>query len=204
MTLAQRRTILRAATPAAWLAAACVEWRDLLIDHANCEKKAASSALAFLFTYPEDAALTRHLSRLAREELRHFEQVAKLMAALGVSHRRMAPSRYATGMRRHVSAREPGRKLDLLIVGALIEARSAERFAALAPRLEGAMADLYRGLTESEARHHGLYLDLASKHALAHGLDVDARVEVLSQAEAELITSPDPQFRFHSGTPQAA
>jgi tRNA-(ms[2]io[6]A)-hydroxylase len=204
MRLADREPILRVATPAAWLAAACVEWRDLLIDHANCEKKAASTALAFLFTYPEDAVLTRQLSRLAREELRHFEQVAKLMAALGVGHRRMAPARYATGLRGHVTAREPGRKLDLLIVGALIEARSAERFESLAPRLQGAMAELYRGLTESEARHRGMYLDLAAKHALAHGLDVDAQLEVLSRVEAELITSPDPLFRFHSGVPEAA
>jgi len=204
MTVADRESILRAATPAAWLATAGVEWRDLLIDHANCEKKAASTALAFLFTYPEDAALARQLSRLAREELRHFEQVAKLMAALRVSHRRMAPSRYAAGLRRHVAAREPGRKLDLLIVGALIEARSAERFESLAPRLAGAMAELYRGLTESEARHRGMYLDLAARHALAHGLDPEARLDALSRIEAGLITSPDPQFRFHSGAPERA
>jgi len=202
MTLANRASILQAPTPAAWLAAACVEWRELLIDHANCEKKAASTALAFLFTYPEDAALARQLSRLAREELLHFEQVAKLMTVLGVRHRRLAPSRYATGLRRHVAAREPGRKLDLLIVGALIEARSAERFEALAPRLDGAMAELYRDLTESEARHRGLYLDLAGKHALGHGLDAEARVDGLARVEAGLITSPDPQFRFHSGVPE--
>jgi tRNA-(ms[2]io[6]A)-hydroxylase len=196
-------SILRARTPEVWVAAACEQWRDLLLDHANCEKKAASTALAFLFTYPEDDLLSRELARLAREELRHFEQVAKLMRALDVQHRRLAPSRYAAGLRRHVAAREPARKLDLLLVGALIEARSCERFAVLAPRLDEPMADLYSGLQESEARHHELYLRLAQCQADAHGLDQDARIESLARAEAELITSPDRQFRFHSGVPHS-
>jgi tRNA-(ms[2]io[6]A)-hydroxylase len=194
-------SILEAATPEAWIAAARVKWRDLLLDHANCEKKAASTALALLFTYPEDTLLSRALSRLAREELRHFEQVEKLMRALGVRHRRMAPARYATGLRRHVSASEPARKLDLLLVGALIEARSAERFAVLAPHLAEPLADLYRGLAGSEARHHELYLDLARRHAAEHGLDLAARIAVLADVEASLITSPDAEFHFHSGTP---
>ena len=195
-------SILQAVTPQAWIVAACVEWRDLLLDHANCEKKAASTALAFLFTYPEDALLSRELSRLAREELRHFEQVEKLMRTLGVRHRRMAPARYATGLRRHVSASEPARKLDLLLIGALIEARSAERFEVLAPHLAEPMAELYRSLGESEARHHELYLDLARRHAAAHGLDLASRIAVLSEVEASLITSPDSEFRFHSGVPE--
>lgn len=193
--------LLRAATPAAWLEAAQREWQLLLLDHANCEKKAASTALAFLFTYPEDRPLTRQLSRLAREELRHFEQVEKLMATLGVEHRRLAPSRYASGLRRHVAAEEPARKLDLLVIGALIEARSAERFTALAPRLQSPLADLYAGLAESETRHGGLYLDLASRHAEAHGLDLDARIDHFAPLEADLITAADSDFRFHSGPP---
>jgi tRNA-(ms[2]io[6]A)-hydroxylase len=202
VTALRAASILVAPTPEGWLEAACAEWRDLLIDHANCEKKAASTALAFLFTYPEDSRMARQLSRLAREELRHFEQVEKLMQDLGVAHRRMAPSRYAAGLRRHVAAREPGRQLDLLIIGALIEARSCERFERLAPRLGGSMAELYRGLSESEARHHELYLELARRHAAAHGLDLDSRIAKFSQLEADLITSADPEFRFHSGVPR--
>jgi tRNA-(ms[2]io[6]A)-hydroxylase len=203
VTASREASILAAPTPEAWLTAACAGWRDLLIDHANCEKKAASTALAFLFTYPEDSRMARQLSRLAREELRHFEQVDKLMQDLGVAHRRMAPSRYAAGLRRHVAAREPARQLDLLIIGALIEARSCERFERLAPRLSGPMAELYRGLSESEARHHQLYLELARRHAATHGLDLDGRMAKFSQLEADLITSADPEFRFHSGVPDA-
>jgi tRNA-(ms[2]io[6]A)-hydroxylase len=147
--------------------------------------------------------MARQLSRLAREELRHFEQVETLMQSLGVARRRMTPSRYASGLRRHVACNEPERQLDLLAIGALIEARSCERFERLAPRLSGPMAELYRGLCESEARHGQLYLDLARRHAGAQGLDFEARIARFSQLEAQLITRPDPEFRFHSGLPEA-
>jgi tRNA-(MS[2]IO[6]A)-hydroxylase (MiaE) len=90
---------LLAATPAAWLEDACVHWRELLIDHANCEKKAASTALALIFAYPEERALALALSKLAREELRHFEQVTRLMVALGVPFARQRPGRYAQQLR---------------------------------------------------------------------------------------------------------
>ena len=127
--------ILAAPTAAAWVDAACVHWRELLIDHANCEKKAASSALALIFAYPEDQELCAALSRLAREELRHFEQVQQLMRRLQVGFERQRPGRYAAGLRAALRQHEPARKLDLLLAGALIEARSCERFALLAPRL---------------------------------------------------------------------
>src|SRR5262245_40982052 len=67
--------LLKAPTPRAWLEAAARRRDELLLDHANCEKKAASTALSLMFTYAEDGELVASLSRLAREELRHFEQV---------------------------------------------------------------------------------------------------------------------------------
>src|SRR5438876_9913390 len=85
--------ILLTPTPAAWVDAAVEYWRELLTDHANCEKKAASSALALIFAYPEDRPLTAALSRLAREELRHFEQVQALMESLDVPFVRQQPGR---------------------------------------------------------------------------------------------------------------
>jgi tRNA 2-(methylsulfanyl)-N6-isopentenyladenosine37 hydroxylase len=156
---------LLAATPAAWLEDACVHWRELLIDHANCEKKAASTALALIFAYPEERALALALSKLAREELRHFEQVTRLMVALGVPFARQRPGRYAQQLRAAMRAAEPGRKLDLLLVSALIEARSAERFVLLAPRLPAPIAQLYHALGACEARHFELYLDFARRCA---------------------------------------
>jgi tRNA-(ms[2]io[6]A)-hydroxylase len=197
------RQPLLAATPPAWVEEARVRWRELLIDHAACEKKAASTALALMFAYPEDGALGVALSRLAREELKHFEQVDRLMRRLGVPFVRAKPGRYATGLRRAMRTGEPGRKTDLLLVGALIEARSCERFRALAPVLEAPMAALYAQLQRSEARHFEVYLALAFDDARA-GSDRDAlerRLRQLLEVEAELATSPDRDFRFHSGPP---
>ena len=192
---------LSVATPRAWFDAARDRWQLLLVDHANCEKKAASTALSFIFSYAPDAELTDRLSRLAREELRHFEQVQKLMRELHVPWTKLSPSRYAEGLRRAVSTSEPQRQLDLMVIGAFIEARSCERFVGLAPRLPAPMGTFYGGLAASEARHNALYRRLAERHALAHGLDAEATFARFAAIEADLVISPDPQFRFHSGLP---
>ena len=193
--------VLLAPTQSAWYDAAVERWRELLVDHANCEKKAASTALSLMFTYAEDMQLTDRMSRLAREELRHFEQVQKFMRELQVPFARLAPSRYAEGLRRAIRNHEPLRLLDLLLCGALIEARSCERFVGLGPILRAPLGDFYRGLAHSEARHQSLYLRLAEQRA--GDIDWLARLGQLAAIEAELATSADPQFRFHSGTPRA-
>jgi tRNA-(ms[2]io[6]A)-hydroxylase len=193
--------ILAARTPDEWFEHAPANRDALLVDHANCEKKAASTALGLMFSYADDVALGVALSRLAREELRHYEQVVRLMRDLGIAYGRLSPSRYAAGLRKALRTADPARKLDLMLCGALIEARSCERFAGLAPRLEPRIAEFYRGLEASEARHHRLYVDLAAQEAAATGADWQARLAELAAVEAELVTSPDPQFRFHSGRP---
>jgi tRNA-(ms[2]io[6]A)-hydroxylase len=195
--------ILLAATPQSWVTAACARWPELLVDHLGCEKKAASTALALIFAYPEDAALTQALSRLAREELRHFEQVQALMQELQVPFVRTRPGRYAGGLRALSHTAEPHRKLDLLLTGALIEARSAERFAHLAPALPAPLDRFYAQLQRSEARHFQLYLRLAIQAAQDSDLDWRARLTALARREAELATLPDAEFRFHSGAPAA-
>lgn len=193
--------ILLAATPQAWVGAACERWPELLVDHLACEKKAASTALALIFAYPEDSPLTLALSRLAREELRHFEQVQALIEELKIPYARAKPGRYAGGLRAASRTSEPHRKLDLLLTGALIEARSAERFALLAPGLRAPMGPFYAQLQRSEARHFQLYLRLAIQAAQAADLNWRERLEVLARREAQLATEPDDQFRFHSGPP---
>jgi len=192
--------ILLAPTPPAWVDAAVERWRELLVDHASCEKKAASSALALMFAYPEDARLGAALSRLAREELRHFERVEALMRRLGVANTRLVPGRYATGLRTMLRTANPGRKLDLLLTGALIEARSAERFRLLAPRLPTPLGPFYAGLERSEARHFKQYVEFARAEAPD---EWRPRLEVLAVREAELATCPDRELRFHSGPPEA-
>ena len=194
--------ILLAPTPASWVDHAAAHWRELLVDHANCEKKAASTALALMFSYPEDRKLSSAMSRLAREELRHFEQVQRVMDSHEVPHVRQKPGRYAAGLRAVMRTSDPGRKLDLLLTGALIEARSCERFRLLAPKLPDSLATFYSQLAESEARHFELYLGLARDSGGPTGADtVEARLRQLAECEAELATAPDPAFRFHSGAP---
>lgn len=186
-------------TPQAWVDAARTDLPLILVDHAHCEKKAASSALNLLFRYPEKTRLVHRMSRLAREELRHFEQVLKFMEKRGIAYRHLTPSRYADGMRRHAHTHEPLRLIDILIIGAFIEARSCERFQALAPALDDReIADFYLGLCESESRHFRHYLELAEEAA---GEDISRRVEFFRNIEAELNASSDKELRFHSGPP---
>jgi tRNA-(ms[2]io[6]A)-hydroxylase len=167
--------------------AAAAGWRELLCDHAQCEKKAASTALALMFAYAEDTALVVALSRLAREELRHFEQVQKLMAAQEVPARRLRPGRYAAGLRAAARTPEPHRKLDLLLIGALIEARSCERFRLLAPHLPAPLASFYATLATSEARHFESYLGFARVQARQ---EWHPRLKELASIEAQLAVDP--------------
>jgi tRNA-(ms[2]io[6]A)-hydroxylase len=191
--------ILKSKTPRAWVEAAAADLHTLLVDHANCEKKAASTAMALIFAYPEDRSLSVALSRLAREELKHFEQVERLMKKLAVPYQRMKPGRYASELRKLVRTHEPKRKLDLMIVHALIEARSCERFRLLAEHLPEEVGALYAQLERSEARHFEMYLDFAAREFEPE--EVAARLGVISDREADLATSPDGELRFHSGPP---
>jgi tRNA-(ms[2]io[6]A)-hydroxylase len=142
--------------------------------------------------------LCERISRLAREELRHFEQVQRLMRKLNLSFKRMSPARYGEGLRKAIRHHEPGRLQDLLICGALIEARSCERFMGLAPLLEDPLRSFYAGLSASEARHHELYLQLAQARYAEEWRETLNRIATV---EAELVTLPDEQLRFHSGAP---
>jgi tRNA-(ms[2]io[6]A)-hydroxylase len=193
------REFLLCATPQAWVDWALQNPSTLLIDHANCEKKAASTALNLMYRYVEHGPLLQKLSRLAREELRHFEQVIAIMQARGVEYEQISASRYAGRLRGAVRSAEPQRLVDTLLVGAVIEARSCERFEALAPALDEELREFYRSLLKSEARHYMDYLKLA--RALGAAEDVEQRVAELLELERALIESPDTEFRFHSGIP---
>ena len=194
-------TLLLAPTPQSWIECACGSLEVLLVDHANCEKKAASTALALMFAYAEDLELAEQMSRLAREELRHYEQVAQLLRRLAIEPRRLAPGRYAQRLRQLVARAEPEREVDLMICGAFIEARSCERFAALSRVLDGPAGEMFESLHESEARHFELYLGLARRRAETAGIDAARRIADFAALEAELIVSRDAAFRFHSGAP---
>jgi tRNA-(ms[2]io[6]A)-hydroxylase len=144
------------------------------------------------------------MSRLAREELRHFEQVRAIMDDMGIAFERLTASRYAGRLREAARKEEPHHLLDLLLIGALIEARSCERFARIAPRLPAKLSKFYIGLLASEARHFEHYIAFARAECGIAASDVDARLDELKVLEAALIVEPDPDFRFHSGKPASA
>lgn len=189
------------ATPVEWLDEACSRVPEMLLDHANCELKAASTALGFLYRYPERTALAQRMSRLAREELRHFEQVRSIMDDMQIPFQRLSASRYAGTLRDAVRPAEPHKLLDMLLIGALIEARSCERFAMLVPRLPEKLGRFYGGLLASEARHFEHYIAFARSECGVADAEVDARLAELKDIEAALVCDPDPDFRFHSGRP---
>ncbi|HBD23833.1 MAG TPA: tRNA-(ms[2]io[6]A)-hydroxylase [Oceanospirillaceae bacterium] len=207
-SLAELTAFLGSSTPQAWVTEALVQQDILLIDHAHCEKKAASTAMQLMFRYPEKSTLLTKMSRLAREELIHFDQVLRLMQERGVTYGHLPASRYAAGLHKMVRTHEPVKLMDTLIIGAFVEARSCERFAALIPFLDTELKAFYRSLLKSEARHYQDYLNLALAEATGpKGPGETAfwqRVEAFRAKETELINTPDKQFRFHSGLPTVA
>ncbi|MCF7202330.1 tRNA-(ms[2]io[6]A)-hydroxylase [Pseudomonas oligotrophica] len=200
--LSDLNEFLGCATPDAWVEVALANQEIMLIDHGNCEKKAAGTAFQLMFRYVDKPDLQNKMSRLAREELRHFEQVLAILRKRNIALRNVSSSRYAAGLRELVRNHEPFRLTDTLVIGAFIEARSCERFAKLVPHLDEELGKFYHGLLKSEARHFQDYLKLAYQYGDA--ADVDATVARVRQRERELVEGADGEFRFHSGVPQLA
>ncbi len=185
-------------TPEAWLERAPAELEIVLLDHAANEMKAAQSAMTLMSKNPTKVDLLNKMSRLAREELVHFENVLKILKRRGITYRPLRASRYAACLAKHIRREQRENLVDTLIVGSIIEARSCERFAALAPRVDRELAKFYLSLLKSEARHFRDYLTLAERYS---DEDISARVDHFLALERETIESPDPLFRFHSGLP---
>lgn len=196
MLIPEIEEFLLCQTPQAWIEQALQHPEELLIDHANCEKKAAGMAITLMFRYAEKEDLQQKMSRLAREELRHFEQVTAIMKKRGIKYCQLSASEYAKRLHQHVRRDEPGKLIDTLIIGAFIEARSCERFYRLLPFLDAELEKFYRSLLKSEARHFQDYLKLAQQYSKD---PIDERVDFFAEAEREAIFTADEKFRFHSG-----
>ncbi|MEX2130666.1 MAG: tRNA-(ms[2]io[6]A)-hydroxylase [Pseudohongiellaceae bacterium] len=196
--LVEIREFLPCSTPDAWFAAAQENLPTLLIDHANCEKKAAATAMNLMYRHVANTELLITMSRLAREELMHFQQVVELLARRRIPYLKLGPSRYAAGLRELISTRGSSQLVDILLTGAIVEARSCERFAGLIPILDKELGDFYHSLLKSEARHYRDYLALARRYA---NTNIQPRLQFFLAREAELVTSEDSIFRFHSGCP---
>jgi len=188
---------LQCDTPARWLAQVDSDLPSILIDHAHCEKKAACTALNLIFAYVEDTELCRDMSEIVNEELEHFHMVLDLLGRRGIRFRRLKPSTYGRELNDLVRKQEPQRAVDRLLVAGIIEARSCERFHVLANHInDPELAEFYRSLFESEARHHTTYTRLA-KH-FAPEADVMTRLDELAAAEAAIITRGEKLPRMHS------
>ncbi len=188
---------LGSSTGSAWLARALAHLDEILVDHAHCEKKAASTALSLLFRYPEQTVLLAPLARLARDELAHFEEVLERLKARGLGLRRQRPSPYAAELLAGIRAAEPGRLVDTLLCMALIEARSCERLQLLAGSVEDAdLAALFAGLVAGEARHHRAYVELAER--IAPQDEVSRRLDELARHEAAVLARAPAWPRLHA------
>jgi tRNA 2-(methylsulfanyl)-N6-isopentenyladenosine37 hydroxylase len=177
--------VLRALTSPAWLPGALAQLDAVLVDHAHCEKKAASNALSLLQAYPQVPGLAGHMARLAREEAGHLVRVLAWLERRGLVLGRDVGDPYAQGLQALVRTTTRERQLDRLLVAALIEARSCERLGLLASGLpEGELQAFYAELAQSEDGHQRLFLRLAEA---SHGGETGLRLDTLLDAEAALL-----------------
>jgi tRNA-(ms[2]io[6]A)-hydroxylase len=188
---------LHSPTPPRWLEQVSAHLDELLIDHAHCEKKAAGVAMNLLFAYVENLDLCRAMTEIVQEELSHFHLVLDLLQRRGIPFRKLSPSNYGERLHRLIRKAEPQRAVDRLLIAALIEARSCERFGLLRDHLPDAdLAAFFGELFESEARHHATYVRLA--RTFAPEAQVRQRLTELAMAEATIVTEGDSVPRMHS------
>ena len=181
---------------------------EILLDHAHCEKKAASNAINLIFRYTDRAELMAPLSALAREELEHFEQVMEHLRRRGVPFGRQYPSPYAGELMKPVRVEEPLRLLDTLLCASLIEARSCERMQHMHRALaehgdDPALTALYESLLACEARHHATYVDLARDAGIVDEDTLRTRLTELAEHEAAVVAALPTEPRLHNRSPHA-
>lgn len=180
-----------------WVTGAIANLDTILLDHSQCERKAAGVALNLIFRYPSSTKLVRTLTAIAREELEHFEQVNQWLERRGISLAPLSPPPYAAGFKAQIRSQEPHRMLDSLLVSGLIEARSHERLGLLATHCpEPELSKFYRGLMASEARHFGTYWILADTYFERSVFT--KRLEELAVVESQLLANLYPEPRIHT------
>lgn len=188
---------LRTRTPPSFVQRVEANLGEVLIDHAHCEKKAAGAAMSLIFAYVEFVPVATALADVVKEELTHFQQVLALLERRGIEFRGQPQSPYGQRLAAHIRRNEPEKAIDRCLVAALIEARSCERFQLLRDHLQDAeLRAFYGSLLESEARHHALYVRLASH--FANEPIIRTRLDVLSEVEASILQTPSPLPRLHS------
>jgi tRNA-(ms[2]io[6]A)-hydroxylase len=203
--LAREAWPLRSSTSAAWARTALEDPLRLLDDHAHLERKAASNALDLLGRWPEQNARAQRrwvaaLSRIVRDEALHLARVIDALAARGGSWSKAHRNAYAQELRTTVRLGDgPVETVDRLLVSALIEARSHERFGALADAAPDDLGALYRGLMHAEAGHFLVFVELALQ--VREESAVRARWIELAAIEAEILAGLATGPAVHSGEP---
>ena len=201
---------LAIATDDAWIEAALADVDALLVDHAHCEMKAASNALSLIVRHGDRPELIAVLSQLAEEEIAHFRRVHALLVERGIPLGTPPIDPYAAQLRKAIPG--PATLVDRLLVAALIEARSCERFRLLSERAEdAALRAFYAELVVAEAGHYRVFLDLAISEGARDGVEastVRARMKHLTAEEGNIVARfaslerPDCLDR-RDGTPQS-
>jgi tRNA-(ms[2]io[6]A)-hydroxylase len=190
---------LRSESTARWLDQVDQHLPEVLIDHAHCERKAASTAMNLINAYTEHRPLCGEMARIVNEELEHFDMVLRILERRNIPFQRLSAGPYGRELNRLIVTAEPQRAVDRLLVASLIEARSCERFSLLSQHLrdrDRELSDFYAGLFESEARHHTTYVRLAE--SFADRESVRTRLDQLSAKESEIIAVGSPLPRMHS------
>jgi tRNA 2-(methylsulfanyl)-N6-isopentenyladenosine37 hydroxylase len=195
---------LHSQTPIEWGRAVLANPILLLMDHAFLEKKAASNALELLTRWPNEwlDGWVEGMTAVARDEVTHLAQVTRILLGRGGRLDRQHKNPYANALRQLVRKGEPTELLDRILVAALIEVRSSERFAVLAAAsTDVELAGFYRSLFASELGHYRVFLNLARGFTASAALD--ARWQEMLAAEARILAEQDPGPRIHSGLPRA-
>lgn len=190
---------LQSESTARWLTQVDENLPEILIDHAHCERKAASTAMNLMNSYTENRQLCIEMTRIIEEELEHYQMVMEVLDQRGITFKRLTSGHYGRELNALTRNREPQRAVDRLLVASLIEARSCERFRLLADHVrnrDGELANFYAGLFESEARHHTTYVKIAEEFAPRK--EVLSRLDQLSEQEAAIIAKGSSLPRMHS------
>lgn len=179
---------LKVPSQQSWIDAASADLDRVLLDHAHCEKKAAVNAMSLVSRYPGRDTLVREMIALAKEEMEHFGMVYEIIRNRGGELGRDPGDPYVQNLHREARQNEPGRMLDLLLIAALVEARSCERFSMLSRHIpDPDLQTFYHSLLASEAGHYRMFYDIACEYYPEP--EVRDRLEELATREAEIVLS---------------
>ena len=189
---------LKLPTDPRWANIAEKNIEEILTDHAYCEQKAASTAISLIVGYPEKPELVDKMTALAREEMGHFQMVHNRIMQRGLVLGRERKDAYV-GQLKTFFPKGGDRELRLihrLLVCALIEARSCERFRVLSENLEDKeLSEFYHTLMISEANHYTMFLKLARTYGKRE--EVDQMWQDLLEYEAEVISNLGTEGLIH-------